>query len=119
MKFSLKGLRPTAYTPEIRECFYSFRDANIVFIGALLVVGFLTRFRFSRYITIFVAVPVIPILYVRCCATYGRLASCFGQSSWDFSIAAFFLYPYEMVLGYFAFNKGIRDAFEADQDDNP
>lgn len=118
MRFSLKGLRPTAYAPEIRECFYSFRDANVIFIGALLVVGFLSQFRFSRVIAVFVAVPVIPILYIWCCAAYGRLARCFGQSSWNFSIAAFFLYPYEMVLGYFAFNRGIRDAFEDDRNVN-
>ena len=118
MRFSLKGFKPTAYPPEIRECFYGFRNANIAFISALLVFGLLGKFRFSRDFAIFIAVPVIPILYIWCCATYGRLASCFGQSSSSFSIAAFFLYPYEMVLGYFAFNKGIRDAFESDRDVN-
>lgn len=116
MRFKLKGLRPTAYAPEIRECFYSFRDANLVLIGVLLVIGLLVQFRFSRDVALFVAFPLIPILYIWCCAAYGRLASCFGQSSWSFSVAAFFLYPYEMVLGYFAFNRGIRDAFESDQD---
>ena len=84
MRFSLKGLRPTAYAPEIRECFYGFRNANVVFIGALLVFGFLSQFRFSRDVTVFVAFLVIPILYIRCCAAYGRLARCFGQSPWDF-----------------------------------
>ena len=66
----------------------------------------------------FVAFLVIPVLYIWCCAAYGRLASCFGESSWNFSLAAFFLYPYEMVLGYFAFNRGIRDAFEYKEDVN-
>jgi len=118
MRFSLKGIRPTAYAPEIRERFNSFRNANVAFIGALLAIGLLGQIRFSRDVAIFVAVPTIPMLYIWCCASYGRLASCFGQSSWSFSIAAFFLYPYEMVLGYFAFNEGIRDAFEGDRDAN-
>ena len=119
MRFSLEGLPPTAHAPEIRDCFYNFRNANVVFFGAILVFGILDQFRFSRDVALFVAVPVVPILYLLCCAAYGRLARCFGQNSWSFSIAAFFLYPYEMILGYFAFNKGIRDAFEGDGKVNP
>ena len=118
MRFSLEGLRPTAYAPEIRESFYRFRNANVVLVGAFLLFGFLGQFRFSRDVAVFIAVPVILVLYIRCCSAYGRLARCFGQRSWDFSIAAFFLYPYEMVLGYFAFNRGVRDAFEGNQDGN-
>ena len=116
MRFSLKGLRPTAQAAEIRERFKSFLNANVALIGAWLVLGFLYQFTFSRSISLYVGVPAILMLYTWCCIAYGRLANCFGQSSTNFAVAAFFLYPYELVLGYFAFNRGVRDALGNDWD---
>jgi hypothetical protein len=118
MRFSLQEFRPTASALEIRDRFYSFRNANIALIGAWLVLVFLRQFTSSLSTSWFISIPVLLMLYIWCCIAYGQLASCFGKSSTNFAVAAFFLYPYELVLGYFAFNRGIRDAFEDDQSVN-
>ena len=111
MRFSLDGLRPTTDAPAIRKRFRRFLAANAVLIVSLPVIGFLSQILFSRDIAAFAAAPPILMLYVWCCATYGRLASCFGQSAFNSAVAAFFLYPYEMVLAFFAFKEGIGKAF--------
>jgi len=118
MRFSLEGFRPIASAPELRERFYNFRNANVALIGAWLVLGFLSQFTSSLNMSWFISIPVILMLYIWCCIAYGRLASCFGKNSTNFAVAAFFLYPYELVLGYFAFSRGIREAFEGDRSDN-
>ena len=112
-------MQATAHAPEIRERFGTFLKANIALIVVLILGGFFAEFRISRSVALYIGVPTIPLLYLWCCAAYGKLASCFGQSSWSFSVAAFFLYPYEMLLGYFAFNRGVREALDNEQGVSP
>lgn len=114
MRSSLQGFEPTASAPEIRERFYSFRNANVALLGAWLVLGLLSQLTSNTNVSWIYVVPVVLVIYVWCCVAYGRLAGCFGRSSANFAVAAFFLYPYELVLGYFAFNRGVRDAFDCE-----
>ena len=114
MRFWLKGFRPAASASAIRKRFKSFLTANVAFIASWPVVGALSQTLFSKDVAAFVAAPPIMMLYIWCCIGYGRLARCFGQKSLNFTIAALFLYPYEMVVAYFAFGHGIREAFNSD-----
>ncbi len=84
----------------------------LVSIGVMYIVGELF---FAADTRVFVQLAVVAPLYLRCCGALGRLARCFGQDSWTTAVSAFFFYPWELLLAWLAYGRGVRAALAADE----
>lgn len=114
---SLRDLEPTVPLPQVRARYRELVTANqalFVSIGVLYVVG---EVFYTVDVRAFVLLPAV-LPYLWCCSALGRLARCFGQEAWTTTTSAFFFYPWELLLAYFAYGRGVRAALAAGDDED-
>ncbi len=110
-RWSLKGVKPTAPLSEIRARFDNVVRANVVFFSACAVVAVLDQLFVRSQVFLFALLPLL-VQYLWCCSALGRLATCFGHTAWTATTSAFFFYPHEILLAYFAYGDGVRAALK-------
>ena len=95
--------------PEVRLRYREVLTANQVLLVSLVVLYIVGRLFLPRDLRAFVVLPAV-LPYLWCCSALGRLARCFGQEASSTAVSAFLLYPWELLLAWLAYGRGIRMA---------
>ncbi len=102
---------------EVRSRFREVVAANKALLVSLAVLFVIAELLSVGIDVRFVIMLPAALPYLWCCSALGRLARCFGQESWTTAVSAFFFYPYELLLAYLAYGRGVRAALAAEADD--
>ncbi len=98
--------------PQVRSRYRELVTANQVLLVSFAVLYVVAELFLSADIAVFFMLPAA-LPYLWCCSALGRLARCFGQESWTTAFSAFFLYPWELLIAYLAYGRGVRAALAA------
>ena len=98
--------------PQVRYRYRELITANQVLLVTAAVLYIVGEMFFPADVRAFVLL-LAGLPYLWCCSALGRLARCFGQESWTTAVSAFFFYPWELLLAYLAYGRGVRAALVA------
>ena len=109
MRRAAKNFKPTVPASEIRAR-YKWLKKTLVGLVWVLGIGWVLGFFFlPDHIVFFIAIPCFG-LYLLCCHAFGRLANCFGESTFSWALTALILNVFGLALGYFAFKNEVIKA---------
>jgi len=109
MRRPAKNFKPTVPASEIRARYKWLKSTLYWLIGFWVFTWFLGFFFLPDHIIAFAAMPFFG-LYFLACHAFGRLANCFGESTFSWTVTALVFNVFGLALGFFAFKDRVIEA---------